>query len=172
MRHSECVRVGGEGDRPPAMIIARTVKGKGVPFIENRTAGTARRSDEDDLNEGAAGPGRSRSRGPRTASRHRRISARNCQPPTRISPPEYNVGDKSADSQRLRQRPGRVRARLSGTGRAGRGSQQFNPGGLSEEGPCGPVLRNVHCRTEHGRVRVGTGLPRANCRSSPASPHF
>ncbi len=149
----------------PTMIVARTLKGKGVSFTEGKEAGTARRLKKEEADSAVAELA--------AADDRRRVAARDPasrrsqgHPPaspadySKMPAPAYKLGDLVA----TREAWGTGLAALGGCRppgrRARRRREELDLQRPLREGPSGSVLRVLYRRAGHGRRRHGARGPR------------
>ena len=143
----------------PVMIIAKTIKGKGVSFIENQNGWHGKTLDKDQLTKALLelGPVDKSVRGALAPPEDLRPARLQSQPASPLSyPPDKPVATRKAYGNALK----RLYPEFpQHSGRRRRGEQlhlRRNPPGRSS----GPLFRDVHRRTEYGGRRPGPGQAR------------
>ena len=150
----------------PTMILARTIKGKGVSFVEGKDGwhGKAFKKGEE-LDRALAelekqfvpvpdaGPAANlAAQIPKPASKPRRRRR-----PKPIAPPAYKLGDQVATREALRHRARQARRSRPARRRARRRRQELDVQRRVREGRAGPLLSELHRRAGDGRRGDGAG---------------
>ena len=135
-------------NRSPVMIVARTIKGKGISFLEDKDGWHGKALDDDQWKQalrelsGVDRDIRGTITAPEDRRPRRRRAAGGCG--------QLRHGHTRRDTQSLRRSPEAPARTVSAACQPRRRGEQLDDGGHVCEGGAGALLRNVHRRAEHG----------------------
>ena len=139
----------------PSVILARTIKGKGVPEIEDKNGWHGTALPADMAEQAIAALGGPTSIVVTSPKPDAGIPAITPNPQAKLDRPHYAAGDKVATRLCLRRRPRGALRTTRGCRPRRRGRQLDALGGV-REGGTEALLRGVHLRTADGRRGVRT----------------